>query len=97
MSKAVPTLNVSGSVRVMQCKSMVTLGNGSGTDFEASPQTCIADTDTRCEYTLNKENYNIIYEYEEEWQKGILGNDCPDKLRKNVLFLLGTNALLHAF
>ena len=34
--KGTPTRSVSD-----QCKSMVTIGNGSGTDFQASPLTCI--------------------------------------------------------
>ena len=39
----------------------------------------------------------ISYEYEEEmWQKNILGEDSPDKLRSTVLFLLGINLALHA-
>ena len=39
----------------------------------------------------------ISYEYEEAmWQKGILGEDGPDKLRATVLFLLGINLALRA-
>ena len=39
----------------------------------------------------------ISYEYEEEmWQKGVLGEDTPDKLRSTVLFLLGINLALRA-
>ena len=39
----------------------------------------------------------ISYEYEETmWQRGILGEDTPDKLRSTVLFLLGINLALRA-
>ena len=39
----------------------------------------------------------ISYEYEERmWQKGILGEDTPQKLRSTVLFLLGINLALRA-
>ena len=37
----------------------------------------------------------ISYEYEETmWQKGILGEDTPNKLRSTILFLLGINLAL---
>ena len=45
---------------------------------------------------LKKQSDLISYEYEEMWQKGILGEDTPDKLRSTVLFLLGINLALHA-
>ena len=50
--KGIPTLNVSGSGK---CWSMVTLGNGSGTDFQASSLTsighwCWCCADSRCVY-----------------------------------------------
>ena len=39
----------------------------------------------------------ISYEHEESlWQKGVLGEDSPDKLRNTVLFLLGINVCLRA-
>ena len=39
----------------------------------------------------------ISYEHEESlWQKGVLGEDTPDKLRNTVLFLLGINVCLRA-
>ena len=39
----------------------------------------------------------ITFEHEEcLWEKGVLGEDTPDKLRNTVLFLLGINAHLHA-
>ena len=39
----------------------------------------------------------ISYELENEmWQKGLLGEDTPDKLREKVLFLLGIHLALHA-
>ena len=38
----------------------------------------------------------ITFEHEESlWEKGVLGEDTPDKLRNTVLFLLGINAHLH--
>ena len=39
----------------------------------------------------------ISYEAEELlWQKGILGEEAPEKLRNMVLFLVGINVYLHA-
>ena len=39
----------------------------------------------------------ITFEHEESlWQKGILGEDTPDKLHNTVLFLLGINVCLRA-
>ena len=39
----------------------------------------------------------ISYEHEESlWQKGVLGEDTPDRLRNTVLFLLGINVCLRA-
>ena len=39
----------------------------------------------------------ITFEHEESlWEKGVLGEDTPDKLRNTVLFLHGINAHLHA-
>ena len=39
----------------------------------------------------------ITFEHENElWQKGILGEDTPDKLRHTVFFLLGINVYLRA-
>ena len=47
--------------------------------------------------TTRKQADLISYEYEEEmWQKNILGEDNPDKLRSTVLFLLGINLALRA-
>ena len=45
------------SVEVTQCKSMVTLGNGSGTDFQGSQSIpmdldAATDADARCVHTL---------------------------------------------
>ena len=46
---------------------------------------------------VKKQAQVITYEYENElWQKGILGEDNPDKLRNTVLFLIGMNAILRA-
>ena len=40
---------------------------------------------------------NETYEFEEKlWQKGILGEDCPDRLRNTVLYLIGINLALRA-
>ena len=33
---------------------------------------------------------------ESMWEKGVLGEDCPDRLRDTVLFLIGTNCMLQA-
>ena len=30
------------------------------------------------------------------WEEGVLGEDCPDRLRDTVLFLLGTHCMLRA-
>ena len=39
----------------------------------------------------------ITYSYESEmWQKGVLGEDCPDRLKDTVLFLLGRQCALRA-
>ena len=39
----------------------------------------------------------IPLDFESElWQKGILGEDTPEKLRSTVLFLIGINCALHA-
>ena len=39
----------------------------------------------------------ISYKYEEEmWSKGVLGEDCPDRLRDTVLFLIGNHCTLRA-
>ena len=39
----------------------------------------------------------IPYEFEDKmWQKGVLGENCPDRLRDTVLFLIGTHCLLRA-
>ena len=39
----------------------------------------------------------IPYEFESEmWSKGVLGEDCPDRLRDTVLFLIGTHCTLQA-
>ena len=37
----------------------------------------------------------ITYEFEKKlWEAGVLGEDCPDRLRDTVLFLLGVNCIL---
>ena len=39
----------------------------------------------------------ISLKYEEEmWSKGVLGEDCPDRLRDTVLFLIGNHCTLRA-
>ena len=39
----------------------------------------------------------ISYQFEEKmWERGVLGEDCPDRLRDTVLFLIGTNCMLRA-
>ena len=39
----------------------------------------------------------INYKIEEDmWKSGVLGEDCPDRLRDTVLFLLGTHCTLRA-
>ena len=44
-----------------------------------------------------KQAQYISYEFENKlWDKGILGEDCPDRLRNTVLFLLGVNLALRA-
>ena len=44
--------------------------------------------------TVKCQSSLITYEYENElWEKGILGEDQPDKLRDTVLFLLGINCI----
>ena len=45
--------------------------------------------------TIKKQAEYISYEYEEElWERNILGEDSPDKLRDTVLFLIGINVAL---
>ena len=47
--------------------------------------------------TVRKQASLITYEHENElWEKGVLGEDKPDKLRDTVLFLLGINCILRA-
>ena len=44
---------------------------------------------------VKKQAEYISYEFEEElWEKNILGEDTPDKLRDTVLFLIGINIAL---
>ena len=45
-----------------------------------------------------KRQANVIsYKFENSlWEKNILGEDTPDKLRNTVLFLIGINCGLHA-
>ena len=39
----------------------------------------------------------VTYKFENEmWAKGVLGEDCPDRLRDTVLFLIGTHCTLRA-
>ena len=47
---------------------------------------------------VNRKKANVItYEFEQKlWEDGVLGEDCPDRLRDTVLFLLGVNCILRA-
>ena len=46
---------------------------------------------------VTKQAEVITFEFEQKlWEKGILGEDSPDKLRDTCLFLLGINCLLRA-
>ena len=47
--------------------------------------------------TVKKQAQMISYEYENElWNKSILGEDTPDKLRQTILFLIGIHCGLRA-
>ena len=47
--------------------------------------------------TVKRQANIIMYEFENElWERGVLGEDSPDKLRNTVLFLIGINCTLRA-
>ena len=47
--------------------------------------------------TVTKQAKFISMEHENKlWEKGVLGEDTPDKLRSTVLFLIGVNVGLRA-
>ena len=71
-----------------------------GVDFEELRNVLDNVMKERCEMgvgVVKKQAALISYEYEEcMWNRGVLGEDTPDKLRSTLLFLLGINLALRA-